>query len=369
MLSELHIVLTYFSTGMIFAFGMCFLFLKTPESPILHNYRTARLIMAVAYILLAAAYILFATLPSLDIVSTYENLFLKLSRVNTLIIAVFQALLFTYTLISLIDLRFVTLRKIIIELIPIALFSSLLFISLNSNPLQEYFNVIFYIYLLYYFSMLVRYTFTFLREYRSYTQRVDNYFSEEEVVRLRWIQFAFFAALVIGIGAFLLSFSDLILHYILFMIFFMCFYIYFGIQFINYAFLFGEIKPLLEEETTLVDVKEQTITKGEIVEKISCWIEEKRFTEKGITIDHLSREFLTNRTYVSKHINSVYNRTFNEWVNDLRIEEAKKLFTCNPKLSIGGVSEKVGYANQSHFTREFSKREGLSPSHWINANS
>lgn len=372
MLSELHIFLTYFSTGIIAAFGLCFLFLKTPESPTLHNYRIERAIMAVAYIILAAAYVVLATLPSFDIVLNSENMFFRLSRIITLITAVFQAFLFTYTLIGLIDLQFITRRKITLELIPIILLSSLLFIFFNSDSLHEYFNFTFYISLLYYFSMLIRYTFIFLREYRQYRRKVDNYFSEEEVVRLRWILYAFFAALAIGVGAFLLPFSNLILHYILFMAFFMCFYIYFGIEFINYAFLFGKIQPLLneeKEEATLLDFKEEAIAEREIVGQIRSWIEAKKYIQKGITIDHLSKEFLTNRTYVSKHINSVYNRSFNEWVNDLRIEEAKRLFSDNPKITIGSVSEKIGYANQSHFAREFSKREGLSPSQWVSLNS
>jgi AraC-like DNA-binding protein len=317
---------------------------------------------------MAAAYMSLSVLNIAEILTRSEIPDMELTQSITLIMSVFQALLYTCAFIILINPSFITRRNIFIEVGAILLLSGLLFFALFWDEQRSYFLIAFYIFVAYYLTMLIRYTVVFLRNYRRYMYEVDNYFSEKETARLRWIFYTFFVALTIGIGALLLTFSETTLHYILFTVVFICFYTYFGIKFINYTFSFGEIEPIISEENSPVDMlpKQNPSANKEIELKITHWIQNKEFVNHGITIEQLSKKLATNRTYLSKYINSSYEKTFNEWINDLRIEEAKQLLYNNPQLSINQVSEKVGYANQSHFGRQFTKRVGVSPRLWLN---
>jgi AraC-like DNA-binding protein len=93
-------------------------------------------------------------------------------------------------------------------------------------------------------------------------------------------------------------------------------------------------------------------------------VAEKRFTEEGITIDTPAARLGTNRNYLSRHINTVKQQTFRNWINTLRIEEAKTLMLQNPGITIGEIALRVGIPDKSNFTRSFGKQTSLSPQAW-----
>lgn len=313
---------------------------------------------------MAAAYISLSILNVVEILTRSEVPDIELTRSITLVMSAFQALLYTCTFITLINLHSVTKKKILLEVGGILVLSILLFVALFSNAERPYFEVVFYSFIAYYACMLMRYTIAFLKNYRHYTNQVDNFFSEEESARLRWIYYSFFAALVVGIGAMLLTFSENTLHYILFTALFICFYCYFGIKFISYAFFFERIESVIKEESKPPLEKSDRLSFYDLQKNIDQWVLEKKYMQCGISTEKLSHEFNTNRTYISNYINSHYKQTFSDWINSLRIEEAKCILLENPALSIADVSQKIGYADKSNFNREFTKRVGLTPGIW-----
>jgi AraC-like DNA-binding protein len=52
-----------------------------------------------------------------------------------------------------------------------------------------------------------------------------------------------------------------------------------------------------------------------------------------------------------------------QWLTRLRIETAKKLLG-DSELSLAEIGARCGFADQSHFTRVFSARTGVSPGAW-----
>ena len=138
----------------------------------------------------------------------------------------------------------------------------------------------------------------------------------------------------------------------------------------DYAFLFGKIAPVVMEESSQEqnDEKKQNLSDVKIEAELAFWVKKKGFTEKGITIEQLSQKLGTNRTYLSSYINTCYKQTFSNWINNLRIEEAKYLLLKEPLLTVGQVGEKIGYTDKSNFGRQFTKRTGASPNAWRNSN-
>lgn len=101
-----------------------------------------------------------------------------------------------------------------------------------------------------------------------------------------------------------------------------------------------------------------------IEDNLPNFLNEKQFTKPGITIEDAAKILGTNRDYLSKYINSVKNRNFTQWINELRIEYSKTLMRENTMISLGEVSDKSGFSHPSHFTKHFTVLTGVSPSIW-----
>ena len=80
----------------------------------------------------------------------------------------------------------------------------------------------------------------------------------------------------------------------------------------------------------------------------------------------LSRELIAQYTGISVNrisevINAEYKKNFNDWINDYRIETAKKLIAIT-ELSIKEIYFEVGFNSKSAFNSAFKKRLGQTPS-------
>ena len=76
----------------------------------------------------------------------------------------------------------------------------------------------------------------------------------------------------------------------------------------------------------------------------------------------------TNRTYISKLINEEFEMNFNQFVNNFRINEAKKLLEeDNGKVSsMELIAEKSGFGSFNSFTRVFKNITGTTPGNFRN---
>lgn len=98
----------------------------------------------------------------------------------------------------------------------------------------------------------------------------------------------------------------------------------------------------------------------ELLEKLQKTIEEdKVFLDKELKIIKLSEHLQTNRTYLSHLINNEYHMSFNDFINQFRVEYAKKLIDQDSKhtYSLDYISEESGFGSFSSFNRAFKKFE------------
>lgn len=115
--------------------------------------------------------------------------------------------------------------------------------------------------------------------------------------------------------------------------------------------------------STQVSSEEEMRIIGEIEQLMAT---NKFYCEKDITLEILAKRVLTNRTYLSEVINSHYQMNFSKWINELRVNEARKLLANkeNNKFSIEAISEQVGFASLSAFNTNFKRITGLTPSYF-----
>ncbi|SMC31365.1 helix-turn-helix domain-containing protein [Chryseobacterium sp. YR221] len=96
----------------------------------------------------------------------------------------------------------------------------------------------------------------------------------------------------------------------------------------------------------------------------------KRFLDKAINLDFLSKELNTNRAYLSKLVNELKGQNFSQYLNELRInyiiEELKKNKNLQ-KFTIAAIADEAGYNNVDSFTNAFKKITNTLPSYFIKA--
>lgn len=87
------------------------------------------------------------------------------------------------------------------------------------------------------------------------------------------------------------------------------------------------------------------------------------YKQADLKITKVSAVLKTNRTYVSNLINNEFSCTFNEFVNQYRLKEAKRLLVdeTSKAYSLDYIGEKCGFGSLSTFIRVFKDSEGITP--------
>ncbi len=94
---------------------------------------------------------------------------------------------------------------------------------------------------------------------------------------------------------------------------------------------------------------------------------EKPYLDSSFTIDVLSKHLDISRTYISQVINEVFKMNFNNFINEYRIKEARRVLTdeANKNLTIETIALSIGFGSKSSFNSAFKKYTGITPSFYM----
>lgn len=362
-MTELYNTLSIFLTGGLFlAFGLMFLFMHVPDSPLLGNYRRARHAMAGAYL-----FFVVAEIAKYFSGSSTGGQSIALLQTVTLTIAVSQAFLFTFAMIALLETRFPGWRTIARDAIPVVSLIAVIF-GVYAFCSETCFQTVFYVFLGSYALMLVRYIWLFVLYYRRFCRRMNNYYSGNETGRMRWVTFSFCASLAIGIGALITSAFMSTGVALAFTVVFDLFYTFFAIRFIGYAARFSAIEEAMKSDLPDEEDKGAGVLHPSIVKTLETglnkWIDAKGFLQSGIKLNDVATLIGTNSKYLSRYINQTTGMSFREWIGLLKIEEAKHLLIEHPDMGINEITAMTGFANSSHFGRQFRLATRHTPGKW-----
>jgi AraC-like DNA-binding protein len=109
----------------------------------------------------------------------------------------------------------------------------------------------------------------------------------------------------------------------------------------------------------------------ENLQKIITVVEEKElFLNPELSLSDVARATQLNVNIVSNTINSGSGQSFNDFINNYRIElvKSKLLQKEHEKFTILGIAFDAGFNSKNTFNRAFKKSTGISPSEWIEAN-
>lgn len=132
-----------------------------------------------------------------------------------------------------------------------------------------------------------------------------------------------------------------------------------------------ETKRVVHSNTTssrqLLDaIDEDTITT--VLKKLDLFEEKRGFLQKDITLAILAKKCTTNTKYLPKIIHTHKNKTFINYINNLRIDYILKELRENTtlqKYTIETISEEAGFNTAESFARAFKKKTGIRPSYYI----
>jgi two-component system response regulator YesN len=86
---------------------------------------------------------------------------------------------------------------------------------------------------------------------------------------------------------------------------------------------------------------------------------EEHFSEK-VMLQDVATHCYVSQWHLSKMLHKYLEKNFYEIINDFRIEKAKELLN-DPRLTVSGVCELVGYSDPAHFSKVFKKIVGVNP--------
>ncbi|MEZ4858812.1 MAG: helix-turn-helix domain-containing protein [Flavobacteriaceae bacterium] len=119
----------------------------------------------------------------------------------------------------------------------------------------------------------------------------------------------------------------------------------------------------IEKDKTPISVSEE-IT-NELLLKLKEFELEKGYLDKDLDLSSLAKSLGTNHSYLSRVVNQVKEKSFKNYVNDLRIEYAYIDLQINPtkrRYTIEAIAHEVGFKSAESFSKKFKARYAMYPS-------
>lgn len=201
----------------------------------------------------------------------------------------------------------------------------------------------------------------------KYNERLANFYSNLERKNLNWVNNILIAFVLTSFASFVLNligrvyfFESTLLLFIPSFIFSLLFFI---IGFQGYMQNYSATDLSIEENETLEEnpkIKNSDSLKERLIKVLE---QDKIYRNPDLRITDVSVLIQTNRTYISKLINTDLNTSFSDFVNQYRILEAKEILKSQTadKYTLQYVSELVGFGSLHSFIRVFKESEGMTP--------
>lgn len=366
------------SLTLLLFFSFRFLFGKLPDKQIFRQYRISRMLMGIALLDLAANYSVHLFLTP-RLAAPINAILMNLC---TYWLAVW---LFGSALMMLLDKRYVTRKRFIRHIAGWMAYCIVVLILWCYVPSSLLYSIVPILLAVAFCVYAVGVAHKVFATFRKATCKLDNYYSDDAAVYIRWMSVFTYWAIVFGVGQGIFTFVPDRYVY-LWIISAIPFYIYLYVSYANFLLMYEHVADAIntyeeKEEYDIENVVEnrdrdngQTISSTTRISKqqeemlksnIQKWIDDKEFTKGGLTIEDIARQTASNRTYVSHFVNTHYGMSFREWINYLRLQYAKEIMLKSPDKSVAEIALESGYLSTSYFSRIFKETEGLTPGRWI----
>lgn len=112
---------------------------------------------------------------------------------------------------------------------------------------------------------------------------------------------------------------------------------------------------------------ETVYSQNEHIEEFERHIKtEKNYLNSNLSLESVAEKLNINKSYLSRIINSELEKSFTDYVNELRVEEAK-FYMTNPEFknyTLISIGLEAGFNSKSAFNTAFKKFTGMTPSQY-----
>lgn len=363
---------TLFSASAILAVGVILLMLSIPFTNEWKQFRTVRLCLAFTCLVLSASN--FVSCFAMD--SHQEA---QLFSTLTLIVASYQAMLFTTASLVFVQSARIHRRSVLTQLGVITAAGVSLLVSQYRFP--GLFAFLFAAAIAAYIAQIVFYTLAFRKDYKSCVKHLEAFYDEDEQGRMRWISRCFHSALAVGIVALffcMIPYSSI--TYDLFVLTYTIYYVYIAGCVVNYRIKAGfiinarkehqqaqEEKQAVPETEKEIAAKEETDPQAVLAwaDKLRIdlerWVAEKHYIDIDSSPDKVAKELGITKTRLNGYFAQYEQTTFREWRTQLRLKEAERILREEDEVAVSSLHELVGVSDKSNFRRSFKQFTGMTP--------
>lgn len=124
-------------------------------------------------------------------------------------------------------------------------------------------------------------------------------------------------------------------------------------------------QSLKSEAATTINIDNEY----EILENFKILIEKKEYLKPDFTQQSVAKKIKTNTTYLSNIVNKHYQKSFSNYLNELRINFVINEIITNSRYreyTTQAIAESAGFKNADSFTTSFKKKTGVTPFQFIN---
>lgn len=121
-----------------------------------------------------------------------------------------------------------------------------------------------------------------------------------------------------------------------------------------------------DQSTNDIGISQDII--DDILAKLTRFEEKQGYLKPNITVSSLSKDLKTNSKYLSKTINAFKQKSFSNYINDLRIHFIVEKLKAEPKFrryTIKAISSECGFNTTEAFSKSFYKTTGIYPSFFL----
>jgi AraC-like DNA-binding protein len=202
-----------------------------------------------------------------------------------------------------------------------------------------------------------------LKNYQIY---VANNFSETSKIRLNWLKIILIILVILCvqwlIEIILRDFFNLYFNYD------------YSIQILGIMALVLAIGGIRQANLSEVNFEQEVTQKSyvqvdtKILEQINSGMDiQKLYLNPTLTLSEFAKEIKLNPKIVSQQINTGLGKSFNDFVNEYRVEEVKKRLNSPDleRLTILGIAYESGFNSKTTFNRIFKDFTGVAPRDFV----
>jgi AraC-like DNA-binding protein len=228
-----------------------------------------------------------------------------------------------------------------------------------------------------YLAMQGYYTWRHLTNLRGMRQTLANYYDYDMEGILNWMQLSIFTLAIMAMMVPLLIFiSGPILAFFSLLFFVGIFYLV--DSFCLYTVSSNAAKMMEaeqnEEEVEMEENSEEgnnsninadNLLRVELA--VKKWTDAGGHLRNGLKLPNAAEEMQIPRYLLSVWLKQS-GRHYSEWINDLRIEEAKHVMREHPDWSNEAIAQHCGFSDRCYFQKRFKESTGMTPAQFLGSN-